>query len=499
MSDTLLLRVSAFALWMLSAGALSARTNVLLIAIDDLRAELGCYGDKHIVSPHMDGLAAEGRLFTRHYVQTAICGPSRCSLMTGRRVDWSWDVWGRNRKSRKRPPQPESFADHFRRQGYRTVQIGKITHQPGGVMDRAQEVHQLPFSWDLAYAPVGPWQTPWYAFFSYDKGRYREYGYGKDNKNVPPSEAADVPDTGYADGLNAEEAVKQLRDLDKGEKPFLLAVGFYKPHLPHNAPKRYWDLYDETALPVVENTYPPKNTNPKISTHDSYELTDHYYWPHGKGVLPPDRLRHHRHAYAAAVSYVDAQIGKVLDELTRLGLDRNTVVVLWSDHGWHLGEHGMCSKPACYETVTRSPLIIRTPDMSRAGQAAPGLVETVDIYPTLVDLCGLPLPEGLAGASLRPLLDDPGHPGKDGAHSYCRLNGYHGHALRTDRWRLVEWTHAKSGKVGQVELYDHKVDPGENVNVSADHPEIVKRLLPQLRRRQPVMQSGSREDRSSGT
>ncbi len=493
MKHSLLSRLFAISLLTLMAGPASARTNVLFIAIDDLRAELGCYGDKHIVSPHMDRLAAEGRLFTRHYVQTAICGPSRCSLMTGMRVDWNWDVWRANRKRKERPARPESFADHFRRHGYRTVQIGKITHQPGGVMDKAQDVHQMPFSWDLAYAPVGDWQTPWYAFFSYDKGRYREYGYGKDNKNMPPSEGADVADTGYADGLNAKEAVKQLRELSKSEKPFLLAVGFYKPHLPHNAPKRYWDLYDDSKIRVAEVTRPPKNTDPGISTHDSYELTDHYHWPPGVGVLPPDRLRHHRHAYSAAVSYVDAQIGKVLDEFRRLGLDRNTVVVLWSDHGWHLGEHGMCSKPACYETVTRSPLIVRTPDMPRAGQSSRGLVETVDIYPTLVDLCGLPMPEGLAGASLRPLLDDPDHAGKDGAHSYCRLNGYQGLALRTDRWRLVEWTHVKSEKVGQVELYDHTKDPGENVNVAADHPDVVEKLLLPLRRRQPRMRVGSEQ------
>ena len=485
----------SFLFLFLSAVALSARTNVLFIAVDDLRAELGCYGDRHMVTPHMDRLASEGRLFTRHYVAVAICGPSRCSLMTGTRVNWNWDVWGGNRKSKKCPSRPESFADHFRRNGYRTVQIGKITHQPGGVMDKAQKVHQMPFSWDLACAPVGPWQTPWYAFFSYDKGRYREYGYGGDNKNMPPSESADVPDTGYADGLNAEAAIEQLRTLHKGEKPFLLAVGFYKPHLPHNAPKRYWDLYDASTLPVVENTYPPKNTNPKISTHDSYELTDHYHWPPGRGVLPADRLRHHRHAYSAAVSYVDAQIGKVLAELKRLELDRNTVVVLWSDHGWHLGEHGMCSKPACYEVVTRSPLIIRTPEMPRAGQPASGLAETVDIYPTLVDLCGLPQPEGLAGASLRPVLVDPDHPGKSGALSYARLNGYHGRTLRTDRWRLVEWTHIKSKKVGQIELYDHETDPGENVSVSADHPGVVSRLLKQLHRQQTELRMKQRKIR----
>lgn len=459
--------------------------NVLFIAVDDLRPELGCYGATHITSPALDRLAREGRLFQRHYVQAAACGPSRCSLLTGLRETRSWDVWQADRERETPPDRPVSFPDLFRRNGYRTVCIGKISHKPGGVMDREQKVHEVPFSWDLAYAPAGKWKDPWGAFFCYADGSVREYGYGRYKADKPAWEMADVGDHGYADAYNADEAIRQLRDLSERGKPFLLAVGFYKPHLPHNAPKKYWDLYDPATIGLPANNRPPKGGDPAISLHKSEELTTHYAWPGGVGRITDEQAMRQRRAYFACVSYVDAQIGRVLDEYRLLGLDQDTVVVVWGDHGWHLGEQGVFCKATNYEVATRSALIIRTPGMASPGTPATGLVETIDLYPTLVDICGLSLPDGLAGVSLRPLLDDPVHPGKDGAISGYSLNGYDGAALRTDRWRLVEWRHRKTGVTGLVELYDHENDPGETVNVAADHPDLVRNLIARLHDERP--------------
>lgn len=455
----------------------SKRPNVLLICVDDLRPQLGCYGCRDMISPNIDRLAGEGRLFTRHYVQSAVCGPSRCSMLTGR-PQASWDCWRQQRKLKTEPDAPVSLAHLFRRNGYRTVCIGKVSHQPGGVIGKEAKVHQIPFSWDLAYAPVGPWKTPWGAFFSYDKGRIREYGYGRDDRTMPAYEAADVPDTGYADGLNAEEAVKQLRAMKN--RQFFLAVGFYKPHLPFNAPKKYWDLYDREKITLADNPFPPKNVDPQISMHPSFELTTHYNWPSGKGKVTGEEAKILRHAYFACVSYVDAQIGKVLEEVKRLGLDRNTVIALWSDHGWHLGEHGMWGKQTNFEVAARSPLILKIPDIPKPGERARGLVETVDLYPTLADLCGLDAPADLTGTSLVPILRDPDHPGKPCAYSFHPRGPLMGRTLRTDRFRIVHWTN-KKGETVQVELYNHRIDPQEDDNIAGAHPDTVRKLIAMLR------------------
>jgi len=458
------------------------RPNVLLICVDDLRPQLGCYGCGEMVTPNIDRLAEEGRAFTRHYVQIAVCGPSRCSLLTGRRVLQSWDCWAEDRKRTQEPENPVSIAHLFRRGGYRTVSIGKVSHEPGGTLPPQYTTHQIPFSWDLAMGPSGPWQDPWRAFFAYAHGRAYN-AIIRWVKNEPPRlpfEAADVSDEGYADGLIARLGVEQLRDLKSRGGPFFLAVGFFKPHLPHNAPKKYWDLYDPEKVALAPNPFPPKNVDPAISCYPSLELTTHYHWPHGARNVPPAQARNQRHAYFACVSYVDAQIGKVLDELRRLGLDRSTVVALWGDHGWHLGEHDMFGKCTNFEIATRSPLIVKVPEMPQPGKSADGLAETVDLYPTLAELAGLAAPEDLAGRSLGPMLDDPGAPGKPGAMScFHRAGGFFGKTLRTDRYRIVEWIHKKTGEVAQIELYDHQTDPQENVNVAEEQPEVVKELLAQ--------------------
>jgi iduronate 2-sulfatase len=454
------------------------RPNVLMICVDDLRPELGCYGVKGIHTPNIDRLASRGRLFLRHYVQSAVCVPSRYSLLTGMRTPPNW---AKVRKLKTEPTRPVSFAHVFRRGGYRTVCLGKISHLPGGVIDPKQETHEVPFSWDLAYAPVGKWKDPWGAFFCYADGSVREYGYGRNKINTPAYEMADVPDEGYADGLNAQEAVKQLRDLKARRQPFFLAVGFYKPHLPHNAPKKYWDLYDPAKVGQAANRTPPKNVDPAISLHPSFEVTTHYAWPGGEGKITDAQATNQRRAYFACVSYVDAQVGKVLAELKKLDLERDTIVLLWGDHGWHLGEHGIFGKQTNFEIATRSPLIVSVPEMAAPGKPAGGLVETVDIYPTLTDLCGLTAPADLAGTSLTPLLENPDHPGKDGAYSFFGRKSHFGKTLRTDRYRIVEWTDRKTGKVAQTELYDHQADPRETRNIAAQYPDVVRKLLPRLR------------------
>jgi len=469
---------SPYATW---AESDPSRLNVLLICVDDLRPELGCYGASHIHSPAIDRLAAQGRRFTRHYVQSAVCGPSRCSLLTGRRY-WHWDCWRTLRQADTQPEQPVSLAHHFRRQGYRTVSIGKISHEPGGTMPPDYQIHQVPFSWDEAFCPSGPWKNPWRAFFAYDRGQAynKVIHWTKDEPPRLPFEGADVDDNGYADGLIADAAVAQLESLSRRSQPFLLAVGFFKPHLPHNAPKKYWDLYDRDAIPLPTHRRPATGVDPNISLHESFELTTHYDWPSGPGTISDAEARRQRHAYFACVSYVDAQIGKVLDACHRLDLDNRTIVILWSDHGWHLFDHGMFGKQTNFEIATRSPLIIRTPDLAQPGEAAKGLTETVDLYPTLIDLCGLPAVEGLVGTTLRPLLVDPTAPGKPAAFSFHNRGQKMGRTLRTDRFRFVQWRHQKTGAIAQVELYDHATDPDETTNVAHKHPDLIESLTQQL-------------------
>ncbi len=452
------------------------KPNVLLICVDDLRPELSCYGSRLIQTPNIDRLASEARVFRRHYVQAAICGPSRSSMLTGRRIN-SWDCWNEARQLNSEPGQPVSFAQLFHRAGYRTICIGKVSHLPGGVVDEEQTSHEVPFSWDEAYTPVGQWETPWRSFFAYSDFTYN--GVASIKTDVPrlPYEAADVDDNGYPDGLIATAAISQLQKLAASDQPFLLATGFYKPHLPFNAPKKYWDFIDPEELPGVENYQKPKNINSAICIHDSYELTRHYHWPGGPGNISDKEAQTLRHAYLACVRYVDAQIGKVLDELRRLKLEDRTIVVLWSDHGYHLGEHGMFCKDTNYEIATRSPLIIRLPDMVKRGESTDGIVESIDLYPTLTELCELVPPEDLAGKSFVELLKDPKAQGKEFAYSFHGRDKRRCNTIRTDRWRLIEWKET-DGTIIHTELYDHAVDPEEQINVAGytENREVVVRL-----------------------
>ncbi len=453
--------------------------NVLMICVDDLRPELGCYGNQIIKTPNIDRLGASGFLFSNHYVQSAICGPSRSSLLTGK-VSQQWDPWRAVRERGLEPEVPVALPHLFKKNGYHTVGIGKITHEPGGVMDESQAIAQIPFSWDTTYTAVGKWATPWRSFFAYSNGDAHNTAMriGVETPRLP-YEAGDVDDEGYTDGLNALEAIQQLRRLKGGENPFFLALGFYKPHLPFNAPKKYWDLYDRDGIPMAENNFIPENLSNPYSINKSPEVTTHYPWPDGAGIVSPESARTLKHGYYASVSYVDALVGKVLDELDRLELTKNTIVVLWSDHGWHLGEHTMFGKMSNFEIATRSPLIIRVPDFANGGEKLNHLTESIDIYPTLAELCGLDYPDDLDGESVVDVLKHPNRKGQDFARSFYYRNGALGQSIRTPQYRIVRWA-TESDSTVALELYDHEFDPGENINMAYEKKEITDSLLQML-------------------
>lgn len=462
------------------------KLNVLFIAVDDLRPELGCYGKEYMHTPNIDKLASEGRVFRNHFVHCAACGPSRSTLLSGRRT-LNWDIFKEIRESGSKPDVIFSLPQLFKENGYLTVSIGKVSHQPGGVIDSIQKIHEVPYSWNESYAPVGEWNDPWKAFFSYSGGKARLYGYNRGNDiNQPPFEAADVSDNGYADGLNAEEAIKQLQKLK--DTTFFLAVGFYKPHLPFNAPKKYWDLYDPDEIPEADYKQIPENTKSDICLHgdnNSFEPRTHYRWVNDTSnyQITPDRQKILKHGYCASVSYIDAQIGKVMRELKRLDLDKNTIVVLWSDHGWHLGDYGIWGKYTNFDIALRSPLIIKLPKVNDPGGISDGIVETVDIFPTLADLCDLPVPENLEGISMKPVIYDPEVKIKQYAVGERNAWGVHGITLRSEQYRLMIWK-GNDGDTIDIELFDYSENPMPSHNIADDNPEIVKQLMSVLKNSQ---------------
>jgi len=472
-------------------GAMAAkkkRPNVLFISIDDLRPQLGCYGQSQTLSPNLDRFAQEGVIFTNHFVQCPACAPSRYSLLTGLRPHRaklkSYTMQAFDLVPQKFEGRP-SLPHQFRRNGYYTVSIGKISHSPDG-RKRGPSIQEtdaydggatgepeLPFGWDEVYTPYGEWKTAWGVFFGYAGGKTRIPG------KTPATEAADVPDTGYPDGLIAEEAIKKLRKIK--DKQFFLAVGFYKPHLPFNSPKAYWDDYEADRIDLSNCPEPPKNTDPKISLHKSPELTPRYTGLATPGVVTKQEAQHLRHAYYSAVHYIDTQVGKVLGELDRLGLRDNTIVVVWGDNGWHLGDLGIWGKSTAYEFSLRTPLMVRAPGITAVNQKSKAVVESLDIYPTLCELCGLDVPSNIDGQSLGPLLRQPDRPGKNYACGYNKREQRLAETMRTERYRVVRWTDIE-GRLLQTELYDHKTDPYETVNIAAQNQEVVQNLLAKMDR-----------------
>lgn len=441
------------------------RLNVLFIAVDDLRPELGCYGVPLVKTPHIDRLAARAMLFDRAYCQQAFCNPSRASLLTGRRPDTT-GVYDLQTDFRTRLPDVVTLPQHFMRQGYHSQGLGKIFHNR---MDDAP-------SWSVpfvdpqlecpVYGPAGRKATAERQRAAREAGLPWRWA---DGVRGPVTEAADVADDDLPDGKTAARAVELLGQLR--DRPFFLAVGFHKPHLPFVAPARYWEMYSDRDLALATNPEPGRDS-PPCAFHDWTAELRGYEGVPDEGPMSEPQARRMIHGYLAAISYADAQVGRVLDALDANGLADRTVVVLWSDHGWHLGDHGLWGKQTVFERATRVPLAIAVPGHTTAGRRTSALVELVDLYPTLAELCGLPLPDGLEGRSLVPLLADPERPWKRAAFSQqpAELPGYGramGRSVRTDRYRFTEWT--VSGRDFRAEeLYDYQADPLETVNRAGD-------------------------------
>jgi len=446
--------------------------NVLMIFVDDLRPELGCYGNKIIKSPNIDKLASEGVTFINHFVQVPTCGASRYSMLTGIRPV-SQRLLGNNIPYNTSSDKPETFIHHLKNNGYYTVGIGKISHSADGMVygytDPVSDKKELPLSFDEFVFDAGKWGTGWNAFFAYANGENRQ----SMKRQVKPYEDANVTDEGYPDGLTANLAISKLKELKNKDKPFYLGVGFFKPHLPFNAPKKYWDLYNREDIPLTQAPYIPENIN-TASLHNSgefngYQLTDEK--PTLDSPLSDDYARKVKHAYYASVSYVDAQIGKVLDELNRLELDDNTIVVLWGDHGWHLGDQRIWGKHTLFEKALKSALIIKNPFAKEKGFRAEGIVESIDLYPTIVELCNIGPVDGIEGKSLIQQIESPAAEGKEAAYGYFKK----GITMRTEKYRLTNYFREETPT---IELYDLFNDPEETKNIAKDNAEIVEELMP---------------------
>ena len=484
--SALAITISAFLATCGEAADRLARPNVLLIAVDDLRPELGCFGVREVLSPNIDRLASDGMIFRHAYVQQAVCGPSRASLLTGLRPDSS-RVQDNAQRLSEACPDAVSLPRHFKNHGYHAVSLGKIYHWPGDDDGAWSEPDWRPFNMSPSsreYRDPESWRAM-RALRSEAERRGAKLA-ALDTYKGPAYESLDLPDGVYPDGLIADMAVHTLRRLNGQDQPFFLAVGFYKPHLPFACPTAYWDIYDpETITPRLES--PPRDM-PPVAFVDSEELRQYQGIPALGEAVDEGLARTLIHGYRACVSYMDAQVGRVLDELDRLDLADDTIVVLLGDHGWHLGEQGIWGKQTNFERATRSTLIVRGLDTKAKGQACDALVEFVDIYPTLCELAALEVPERLEGQSFAALLDEPTRAWKSAAFSQYprgKPTKHLGRSMRTERYRFTRWVEIDDpSKVVGLELYDHQSDPREKRNLAAEpeFTEVVRQLGEQLDR-----------------
>lgn len=442
--------------------------NILFVIFDDLRPEIGCYGQSHMVTPNMDALAKDGVVFQNAYVQQAVSAASRASFLTGCRpdvtgTDYPYSQYFVNEFL----PEHGSIQRYMYEHGFYTRTFGKIHH---GIYEDFSEPHFEP-----------KMSNPHFALeknIRIYKNRF-ETGIRTD-----AFECADVPDTVYRDGKIAEEVVKTIRNLkenNKEGKPFFLSVGFIKPHLPFCAPKKYFDLYNPKEIPLSPN---PQHTKGAIKHSEAHSAL--VPWGGEKDdwdkVVSEKRQRELRRAYFACVSYVDAQLGKVIEALKEEGYYENTAIILIGDHGWHLGDNGMWGKSTNFERATNAPLIARISDIKAPkGRKSKAFVEFVDIFPTICELGGVDVPEYLEGTSFLPLMQKPGRNWKKAAFSqFPRGNDIEGYSIRVKRYRYVEWLDRRSGEIFWKELYDHKTDPYEKTNVIESHQKLAEQLSGQL-------------------
>ncbi len=460
-------------LLVLAATAQSQQPNILLICVDDLRPELASFGKQYIHSPNMDKLASAGRSFSRHYVQAPTCGASRYALLTGQygAAD-NGALFARANKLKANPQAvTPSMPAWFRQHGYTTIAIGKVSHHPGGKAGKNwddPEKLEMPLSWDRNSMPAGSWQHPRGAMHGLANGEIRKRAGDTD---VYQAYAGD--DMSYPDGLIRRAAVAELAALANQDQPFFLAVGFIRPHLPFGAPKKYLDLYEKVKLPPIPH---PKKPQGSTTWHRSGEFMKYNRWDQNPNQNPEFATEVRRY-YAACVSYVDAQIGHLLVELKRTGLADNTIIVVWGDHGWHLGEHAIWGKHSLFDESLRSPLIIKSPrGISDAGRMSDAIVESIDIYPTLCELAGLEIPAKIDGESLLVHLQDPGAAG-----TYALSNRSSGvSTVITDNYRLIAHGHS-----GPFELYDHDSPEKETANIASSNPAMVSELLDLIREQHP--------------
>ncbi|AQR75736.1 iduronate-2-sulfatase [Sphingomonas sp. LM7] len=465
-----------------AAPVAAERPNVLLILVDDLKPAIHAFGDPVAVTPNIDRLAARGTRFLLAYANQAVCAPSRINLMTGARSTTT-GIYDFGQNLRDYLPDTVTLPQYFMAHGYRAESIGKTFHIGHNTIGDPQSWSAPPYKDHvIEYAsPEGKAlgrtrEAALFNEFEIPKGDVWEYA--RSLKRGIAWESPDVPDDAYGDGRVASKTVARLGELRNAGQPFFLAVGFARPHLPFSVPKRYWDLYDRAKLPLPAFERMPEGA-PAFAGKVGGEINA--YAPIDdqtrEAQYPESLKRTLIHGYYAGVSYVDAQIGKLMAELDRTGLSKNTIVVLWGDHGYHLGDHAIWTKHTNYEQATHLPLLFAGPGIG-AGKATTQLAETVDIYPTLAALAGLARPTGpqpMDGADLTPVLHDPAARVRNYAyHAYNRSNRI-GQAIRTERYRLVRWTQEQTG-ARDYELYDLLADPLETHNIVAEQPAVKAQL-----------------------
>ena len=459
---------------LLAQAAVAAdRPNILLIGVDDLRPELGCYGAGHMVTPNLDHLASESIRFDRAYTQQAVCLPARISLYSGQ-YPQTTGVTTLQDKFWQLHENPLTLMRYLRENGYHAIGMGKILHdEQWKEWDDWTEMMNLSDIYKSRYTSRESMEE-----LGKLEKEAREMGLkGKDYRQhvkLGPTEQTFGPDVNYHDYAMTDLAIEKLRQHKDSDNPFFLNVGYRKPHLPFVAPKRYWDLYDRDTLQLAANPNPPAGA-PGIALTTWGELRAFKGVPE-TGPVTGELALELIHGYYACVSFVDDQIGRLLKVLDEEGLRDNTLVIVWSDHGWKLGEHGMWCKHTNYEIDTRIPLFIRLPDGRQAGATATELTELIDLYPTICDYLGLAVPQHCEGKSVAYLFDDPGQARSEAAYSeFQRHAGITGFTMKSGNFRYTEWIHLKTGEVRDRELYDHSVDPDENLN-RIDDPAYADQL-----------------------